>query len=285
MTNFVAIRDGGKTSENGAMRLWRKVSSNGQGPVGQSDCQVTQTGSPSTSVLIATGDIMIPYQEHIFHGWVDAAVTTSALSSNATGSSRIDSVVAYVDLAVVSSASNNNPGALKFLVVAGTTSAPSGATIQAAVGAGNPYYILANVTVANGFPTSPTTITNANITDSRTRFLLGNSGSLPPFAVAGTLVVTNDLSPRWIVPPGVSAINRLDATCITAPTGSGLTLRLYNVTQTREVGTVTISAGSTTANNSSMTNSGLATGDVIRFDCTAIGSTVPGADVTVQPSA
>lgn len=266
------------------MRAWYKTSSNGQGPLGSTDLQVSQHATPNATVDIAIGDIFITYQTYVFHGFTDA-INVVTITSNSSGNPRIDCVVAYEDLSVVSSASNNNPGALKFLVVAGTPAgsptAPSGGTIQSAVGAGNPYYILANVAVANSF----TTITNANITDKRTRFLLGNSGSLPPFSVIGTLAVVNGLSPNWIVPPGVSAINRLDATCVTAPTGAGLTMRLYNVTQAVAVGTVTIAAGSTTASNSSMTTPSLNTGDVIRFDCTAVGSTVPGADVTVQPSA
>jgi hypothetical protein len=266
------------------MRAWYKTSSNGQGPLGATDLQVSEHGTPNATVDIAVGDIFITYQSYVFHGFTDA-INTVTITSNSSGNPRIDSVVVYEDLAVVSSASNNNPGALKFIVVAGTPagspSAPSGGTIQSAVGAGNPYYVLANVAVANGF----STITNSNITDRRTRFLLGNSGSLPPFSAAGSLAVVNGLSTNWIVPPGVSAINRLDATCGTAPVGSGLTLRLYNVTQTHDIGTVTISAGSTVANNTSMTNASLATGDVVRFDCTAVGSTTPGADVTVQPSA
>lgn len=284
MTNYIAILDGGKTNQEGAMRPWRRTSSNGQGVVLQDDLQVTQHSTPNASVDIQVGDIFISYQNYVFYGWTDAIVNPT-ITANSSGNPRIDSVVAYVDLAVVSSASNNNPGALKYLVVAGTPagspSAPSGPTIQSAVGAGNPYYVLADVAVANGF----STITNSNITDRRSRYLQGNSGSLPPFSVIGTLAVVNGLSPNWIVPPGVSAINRLDATCGTAPTGAGLTLRLYNVTQAHDVGTVTIAAGSTVANNTSMTNAGLSTGDVVRFDCTAVGSTVPGADVTVQPSA
>ena len=284
MSSYIAILDGGRTNQEGAMRPWRRTSSNGQGVVLQTDLQVTQHSTPNTSIDMQTGDVFISYQNHVFYGWTDA-INTLTITSNSSGNPRVDAVVAYEDLSVVSNASNNNPNALKFMVVAGTPagspSAPSGSAIQSSVGAGNPYYVLAYVTVANGF----TSITNSNITDKRSRYLQGNSGSLPPFSVVGSLVVINGLSPNWIVPPGVSAINRLDATCGTAPVGSGLTLQLYNVTQNQTVGTVTIAAGSTSASNTSMTNPLLNTGDVIRFDCTAIGSTTPGADITVQPSA
>jgi len=61
------------------------------------------------------------------------------------------------------------------VAVAGTPnaspSAPSGATIQAAVGASNPYIVLANVLVG----TSVTQINSSNITDLRTMASLGPS--------------------------------------------------------------------------------------------------------------
>lgn len=284
MANYIALKDGGRTAEEGIMRLWRKTSSNGQGVVLQSDLQVTQRSTPDTQVDVQVGDIFIAYQNYAYYGWADA-INTLTITANSSGNPRIDAVVAYVDLAVVSSVSSHNPNAMKFLVVAGipagSPSVPSASTIQAAVGAGNPYYILAQVTAANGF----STITNANITDKRSRYLQGNSGSLPPFSYSGVPPVANGITVNWIVPPGVSAINRLDATCVTAPSGSSLSLRLYNLTQNVTIGTVTIAPGSTTANTTSMTSPTLQTGDVIRFDCTAVGSTTAGADVTVQPSA
>lgn len=218
MANYIALKDGGKTAEEGIMRLWRKTSSNGQGVILQSDLQVTQHSTANTEVDVQVGDIFVAYQNYVYYGWSDA-INALTITANSSGNPRIDAVVAYVDLAVVSSASSHNPNAFKFLVVAvtpaGSPSDPSASTIQAAVGAGNPYYVLAQVSVANAF----STITNANITDRRSRYLQGNSGSLPPFSVAGTLAVINTLSTNWIVPPGVSAINRLDATCGTAPTG------------------------------------------------------------------
>jgi len=284
MGAFLAIRNGGKTDENGALRFLRRASSNGQGPVAQADLQVAQHSTPNASVDLTIGDLAISYQDYLFYTWIDA-LTVVTITANASGNPRIDALVAYVDLSVVSSASNNNPSALKFMDVNGTPAgspvSPSDAAVQAAVGAGNPFYRLADIAVANGF----TSIVNANITDKRTRFLLGNSGAIPPFGVYGTLYVTNGLGLNWIVPPGISAINRLDAIALTGPTGAGLTMRIYNVTQARDVGTVTIAAGSRSGTNAAMTNASVNTSDELRLDCTAIGSTIAGADVLIQPSA
>jgi hypothetical protein len=99
--------------------------------------------------------------------WLDAA--TNVTVTTADGSNpRIDLIVAYVDLSVVSSASSNNPNAWSLLCVAGTPAGspavPNAAAIQAALpNSSYPYIVLARVAVAAG----ATTITNANITDVR----------------------------------------------------------------------------------------------------------------------
>jgi hypothetical protein len=180
---YLAIRDGGKTSEEGFARLVNKIAgATNSGIIGSGDFLVTQDGTPGMLVDIATGDIVIPYQNYLYHCW-STATQTQTIASNSSGNPRIDCVVAYVDLAVVSSASNNNPDAIKFYDVTGTPAgspvAPNGTAIQAAVGAGNPYIILANVAVAN----SATSILNANITDLRPVFKL--SGSIINPVVSG----------------------------------------------------------------------------------------------------
>lgn len=96
----------------------------------------------------------------------ESVTITTAPTSN----SRIDTIVAYVDLSVTpSSATANNPNnMLKVAAVAGTPAAsptaPSNATIQSAIGASNPFIKLANVLVG----TNVTSINNGNITDLRT---------------------------------------------------------------------------------------------------------------------
>lgn len=166
MTNFLAVRDGGKTNEEGAMRAVSKLLKVG-GVYTSSDLAVTQhAGTPAMNVDIATGDIFIPYLTYIYHDWSDA-VNTVTITSNSSGNPRIDAIAAWVDLSVVSSSSNNNPGAFKFIAVAGTPAvsptAPSDSDIQSAIGASNPFLRLANVTVASG----TSSIVNANISDQR----------------------------------------------------------------------------------------------------------------------
>ena len=173
MSTNLAFRDGGKTSEAGASRLISKNYTR-DGVLGTNDLAVTQQITPGASVLVGVGDIIIgknsPYSvtkpDYFYHAWVSVAETVN-IAANSSGNPRIDSIVGYIDLAVVSSATNDNPGVLKFIAVQGTAaatpSAPSDSTIQSAVGGVNPWVLIAQVAVANGF----SSITNANITDTR----------------------------------------------------------------------------------------------------------------------
>jgi hypothetical protein len=81
-----------------------------------------------------------------------AQIANLALTANSSGNPRISSIVLYVDLAA--SPVSDGSGVAKVVSVdgtpAGSPTAPSGATIQAAIGASNPYIILANVTVNSG---------------------------------------------------------------------------------------------------------------------------------------
>lgn len=279
MGTYVAVRNGGKTDENGAFRFMRRASANGQGPVQSGDMIVAQHSAPNKSVDIAVGDLVISYQDYIFYTWIDALYNL-AIAANVSGNDRIDCVVAYIDLSVVSSVSNNNPGALKFMDVQGTPNvspvAPDGTAIQAAVGAGNPYYILSNVLCANGYGN----IVNANITDERTQYLLGG-GTKYAFIVAGAPSIATDVSAFNPTVPSSQSVTTLLVHAKTAPTGAGCTIQIYNITQSKIVGTVTLSAASTDASATPMTNGGLNAGDVLRCDCTAQGSTILASDLSI----
>jgi hypothetical protein len=169
MSEFVGYRDGGKTSEEGFSRWIAQVLTSGVPTVGTSTSfAVTQRGAGANmSVDIAVGDAMIPYSSYVFHGFSNAVFNRTITAADPSNPRR-SIIVAYVDLAVVSSASNNNIGALKFLSVNGTAAAspadPLDATIQSAVGAGNPWVKLARVQVA----AAASSVVNANITDLRT---------------------------------------------------------------------------------------------------------------------
>src|SRR5690349_614410 len=114
MTQFLNNRDGGKTSESGQNRWIRQLSSNDQGIIRNGHMAVAQHGTPNMSVDIAVGELFISYQDYGFWTWIDALYNL-AISASDPSNPRIDAIVAYVDLSVVSSASNNNPNALKFM--------------------------------------------------------------------------------------------------------------------------------------------------------------------------
>lgn len=283
MSNFVAIRNGGATDEQGALRLLRRVSTNDQGVLRSPDMKVGPHGTPNNTVDIAVGDIAIAYQSYLFHGWSDA-INNITITNNSSGNPRIDALVAYIDLSVVSSSSNNNPGALKFMAIAGTPAGspviPNNTVIQAAVGAGNPFYVLEGQNVPTGF-TGSSTITNSGTTictDLRTVFLIGSNTKYGFFA-PGVQTVTNDIS--WDPSaPAAQTVTTLNAYVKTPPVGSGLTFRVWNITQAQTVGSVTIAAGSNFA-TAPVSNGSLNAGDVLRLDATAIGSTTPGSDGSV----
>jgi hypothetical protein len=155
------------------------------------------------SVDIAPGDGVPMTTDTGPWDWSTAVknVTVGAASAN----NRRDLVVAYTDLSVTnpSTSTPNNPGALKFIVVQGTPAAspsdPNDAAIRAtAVGATNPYLILARISLTS----STTQITNAQITSLITPIALnvqrlwgGSSntlGHLVPNQADGTIVTTTD---------------------------------------------------------------------------------------------
>lgn len=91
------------------------------------------------------------------------------IASNSGGTTRIDAIVVYIDLAASPDTTASNVA--KLLRVAGTTVAPIDADIQTAVGASNPFLRLSDVTVANG----AVSIVTANIADKRAKYKLNRS--------------------------------------------------------------------------------------------------------------
>src|SRR3954454_7733326 len=115
---------------------------------------VSQRGSGANmSVDISAGDGLPMSTNTAPWDWTTAVenVAIGAASSN----NRRDVIVAYTDMSVTnpSTATPNNPGALKFIAVQGTPatspSDPSDAVIQAAVGASNPFEKLARVSLTS----------------------------------------------------------------------------------------------------------------------------------------
>lgn len=95
--------------------------------------------------------------------------TNSITIATAASSARIDSIVAYIDNSITPTTSvvDNTNNILKFVAVSGTPAAnplaPTSTAVQSAIGAGNPYMVLWDVTI----PANATTLTSATFTDRR----------------------------------------------------------------------------------------------------------------------
>jgi hypothetical protein len=167
MAHVVNIRNGMTSSDEKALSniIVAFLNSTG-GIVGAGDYLVAAQSTPNNTVQIATGRAYVPTSDGqmVYSTKLDS-IATVTIGANSSGNSRIDSIVLYIDLSASPDATASNVA--KFFDVQGTPAgspvAPSNSQILSAIGAGNPYIILANVNVANGF----TSINNANITDQR----------------------------------------------------------------------------------------------------------------------
>lgn len=136
------------------------------------------------SVRIAAGDAIISTPGSGKRIQSDAVETVTISAANATYP-RIDSVVAYIDSAIqpTTAVIDNVNGILKFAAVAGTPAAsptaPTESMIQAAIGAGNRYMVLADVKVPNG----ATSMNTATFTDRRKVATMIDSSNLAKKAV------------------------------------------------------------------------------------------------------
>lgn len=121
------------------------------------------------NVSISTGDGLISTGTGFARRIGTDAVNTVAVSAASSANPRIDAIVAYIDNSVTPTVNvvDNTNGVLKFKSVDGTAAAspvePSAAQIQSSVGAGNPYMVLAYITV----PTGATSTSVATFVDAR----------------------------------------------------------------------------------------------------------------------
>ena len=125
------------------------------------------------SVDIAAGDahLELPSTSYSFWVWTDA-VTNLAVAAANTTNPRYDTIVAWADTSVTTTANVNSPGSFKFKVIAGT---PAGspnvvndAAIQADLGSGTAWIRLADVLR----PAGVDSVTNGNISDTRSAIRL-----------------------------------------------------------------------------------------------------------------
>lgn len=132
---------------------------------------LTVTPGSGLQVVLQPGNTLVRYgTTNVASARLVSLVNTFNLTIATADASnpRIDAVVVYIDNSVtLASNTADGQGAAKAMVVAGTPNAspvaPNAAAIQAAVGASNPYTVVANVRVNAGV----SVISTGNITDVR----------------------------------------------------------------------------------------------------------------------
>lgn len=152
--------------------------------------EVTEKGTPDMSVDVAAGIAYIlndsftefASTQHFWDVLMDVSTNVS-ISSNASGSTRIDLVCIKIDTAASPDANASNVASI--VVVEGTPGAGTPATPSN-------NYKLAEVTVANG----ETSITNAEITDTRQKTLI-DSTKINTVSDAQTITYSSTPTVTW----------------------------------------------------------------------------------------
>lgn len=168
MATFVSNLTNGQIDEKGFLRLIGSLLSQ-SGVVQPGSLAVSAQVTPDMSVQVAGGltghgVVFITSSGDTYHGWNTSNLNVT-IATNSSGVTKTDAIVAYTDL-TAGIATSNNPGALKFAAVrrsGANTGAPTSGEISTAV-SGNPYVVLAYVTVGNGVGS----INSGNVVDQRT---------------------------------------------------------------------------------------------------------------------
>lgn len=170
MANKVYNLNGGLYSGDAFTAFETRIASSNNGSIVASPSDLKVSAGSGMNVTVSTGAGIIGNGTLSGVRFAIDAPVTVAVSAASTANPRMDSVVAYIDKSVSASTSvvdNTDLGIVKFKSVAGTPAstptAPSASTIQSSIGAGNPYMILANVTV----PKSSTAASSFKIADMR----------------------------------------------------------------------------------------------------------------------
>lgn len=209
MTLYLSNRNGnGKTDEEGHFKF--PVNAFLGNVLTSTDLVTTQLDTLGMGVKVTPGQFRIPDVSSTFSytGWSNA--NTNVTISTADGANpRISAIVIYVDKSAATSAvPANNPNVPKFLAVNGTPAAvpviPNNTQIQTAIGAGNPYIIIASVRV----PAGAATVVNSYITDTRTLVTLAsnliNTSSIQDSAVSTVKIADNAVSTAKIANQSVN---------------------------------------------------------------------------------
>lgn len=170
MANKVYNLNGGLYSGDAFTAFETRIASSNNGSIVASPSDLKVSAGSGMNVTVSTGAGIIGNGTLSGVRFAIDSPVTVAVNAASTANPRMDSVVAYIDKSVSASTSvvdNTDLGIVKFKSVAGTPAstptAPSTATIQSSIGAGNPYMVLANVTV----PKSSTAASSFKIADMR----------------------------------------------------------------------------------------------------------------------
>jgi hypothetical protein len=250
-----------------------------QGVVGTGDLKVTQSGTPGMSVVVATGGGFMlagAAQGGMYFAYNDANLTLT-VNGNSSGNPRIDSVVMYVRDQDVSGVTSND---VHIGIVAGTpASSPVAPTITSSstdyvnsltIGNTLTYIVIANLAVANG----ATSITNANITDMRTKAMVPDrsvtSLSMITSPIAGQVVWNTTDSKlyvydgsAWQILYPVTITGAQIASGTIVPTNMNTSSGSFPISISGNAATATSASSATTAGSattaSTATNAGYAT--------------------------
>lgn len=170
MANKVYNLNGGLYSGDAFTAFETRIASSNNGSIVASPSDLKVSAGSGMNVTVSTGAGIIGNGTLSGVRFAIDSPVTVAVNAASTANPRMDSVVAYIDKSVSASTSvvdNTGLGIIKFKSVAGTPAsaptAPSASTIQSSIGAGNPYMVLANITV----PKSSTAASSFKITDKR----------------------------------------------------------------------------------------------------------------------
>jgi hypothetical protein len=157
------------------------------------DLEVAENDTPDMNIKVAKGNAVIETERNsvTFKVFVfNNAIETLAVGANTSGVDRVDAVVLKLSRTTEPNSLMNNVANLE--VVAGTgASAMSDADIQTALGADYDFIRLANITVAD----SATTITDADIGDTRERVLTTDAIQYSPTVLKFKVLTTDPASP------------------------------------------------------------------------------------------
>lgn len=169
MPGFASPLANGRTNPQGFLPVLSKLFTT-QGVIEPNALKVSAQLTPDMTVVVSgslTDDnaVFIAAGNHFIQAW-NSDNKTVTIAANTSGVVKTDAIVAYIDLAGGTPATPNNPDSLKLAPVRRggvQTGQPTQAEIEAVAGIGNPYMVLAHVTVANG----ASSINSGNITDHR----------------------------------------------------------------------------------------------------------------------